>query len=298
MIYDPTLETLIADQRQVLADLGDAMPKASATPPLPAENWVLPGSHKLTLRIIRPVDTPTAVMLHIHGGGFTVGTPAMSDHSNSELARALGIATVSVDYRLAPQAPHPAALDDCEAASLWLLESSRERFCCERVLIGGESVGATLAALTLLRLRDRHHVADRICGANLVVGCYDFSKTPSQRHSTEALFLSPTRLRATVAAAFPHLSPEALRDPQISPLYAPLNGLPPAILSVGTHDAVLDDSLFMAMRWRAAGNVATLEVYPEGTHSFLRIPSKMAIEGRRRIVKFLRECIGGEYDRK
>jgi acetyl esterase len=115
--------------------------------------------------------------------------------------------------------------------------------------------------------------------------------TPSQRRSTSTLFLSPERLRATVAAAFPGREPEALRDPQLSPLYADLRGLPPALFSIGTEDAVLDDSLFMAMRWRAAGNLAELAVYPEGPHLFLQLPTQMAVEGQRRIAAFLGRCI-------
>jgi len=243
------------------------------------------------VRVISPPGDVRAVMLHIHGGGFAFGTPAMADRDNSALARSAGIATVSVQYRLAPQNPHPAALDDCEAALLWLLGAAQERFGTQRILIGGESVGATLAVLALLRLRDRHQSEKLICGANLVVGCYDFSMTPSQRQSASTLFLSPERLRATVAAAFPGREPEALRDPQLSPLYADLRGLPPALFSIGTEDAVLDDSLFMAMRWRAAGNLAELAVYPEGPHLFLQLPTQMAVEGQGRIAAFLGRCI-------
>jgi len=295
MIFDPTLDALIADQRQVIAKFGGGPPKPGSVPALPAEDLVLPSPHRICVRIIRPATPARGVLLHIHGGGFTGGSASAGDESNSEYVRSLGIATISVDYRLAPQHRHPAALDDCETAALWLLAAGSEQFGTDRFLIGGDSVGASLAVLTLLRLRDRHPGANKFCGANLTVGCYDFSMTPSQRQSTDELFLSPARLRATSAAAFPDLSPEALRDPQISALYAQLKGLPPAIFSIGTHDAVLDDSLFMAARWQAAGNVAKLEVYPEGPHLFFRLPSAMATEARRRIVQFLSGCIRGDF---
>jgi acetyl esterase len=293
VIYDLTLEPLIAEQRAAQAALAGGPPPAPAFI-LPAEEFALPGAPALKVRIIRPPGTIRGAMLHIHAGGFTFGTPAMADGGNSELARATGLVMVSVDYRLAPEHPHPAALEDCERAALWLLSMAKAQFGIERLLIGGESIGASLAVLTLLRLRDRHDAARRFCGAQLALGNYDFSGTPSQRHSTPALFLSPERLRATVTAAFPGRDPEALRDPAISPLYASLAGLPPAIFSVGTHDAVLDDSLYMARRWQAAGNRAELQVYPEGTHQFLLLRTAMASEARRRIAAFVSACLEPE----
>lgn len=257
---------------------------------LPPVDVRLPERPALGVRVIRPRARPHAAMLHIHGGGFAFGNAAMEDENNSALASALGIATVSVDYRLAPAHPHPAALEDCEAAALWLMTTGAAQLGTTKLLIGGESVGAGLSVLTLLRLRDRHDAARHYRGASLVAGGYDFSKTPSQRASTEALFLSPARLDATVAAAFPGRDAEALRDPGISALYANLRGLPPAIFSVGTSDAVLDDSLFMAARWRAAGNRTQLEVYEQATHLFLREPTAIAAEARRRIGAFLESC--------
>jgi acetyl esterase len=94
-----------------------------------------------------------------------------------------------------------------------------------------------------------------------------------------------------VHAEFPGVAGEALRDPSISSLYADLSGLPPAIFSVGTNDSVLDDSLFMAARWEAAGNRAELQVYPEGTHLFMAYPTQMAAESRRRKAAFLASCL-------
>jgi acetyl esterase len=291
-LYDPTLDTLVEEQRRVIA----ALPPGPPPPPpagalLPGVDQALPGRSDLKVRILRP-EKVRGVMLHVHGGGFTVGTPAMFDGGNSQLARAAGVAVVSVDYRLAPAHTHPAAVDDCEAAALWLLAESRALFGTERVLIGGDSVGATLAALTLLRLRDRHDAARRVRAAHLVVGNYDFSMTPSQRQSTDALFLSPARQRDTRRAAFPGLDGEQLRDRSISPLYADLKGLPPAIFSVGTQDSVLDDTLFMAARWAAAGNVTELEVYPQAPHLFMMLPTRMAAEALRRAVAFIDRHLG------
>ena len=291
-LYDPTLDDLVDEQRRVIAALPPGPP-----PPMPRETLlpavdrVLPGQPDVGVRILRP-EKVRGVLLHIHGGGFRLGSAAMSDGGNSRLARAAGVAVVSVDYRLAPAYTHPAAVDDCETAALWLLAESRALFGTDRVLIGGESVGATLAVLTLLRLRDRHDAARRIGAANLFVGGYDFSMTPSQRLATDALFLSPARLRDTRLVAFPGLDGEQLRDASISPLYADLQGMPPAIFSVGTQDSLLDDTLFMASRWCAAGNVTALEVYPEAPHLFMMLPTRMAAEALRRAVAFLDRQLG------
>lgn len=264
--------------------LHDPAPLPADTP-LPATEEPLSGSAERRLRVLDPGKV-RGVLLHFHAGGLTMGAPAMADASNSLLARTCGIATASLDYRLAPQHPHPRAVDDGEAAALWLLRHAPARFGTDRLLIGGDSAGAWLAAQTLLRLRERHGVADRFRAAYFAVGCFDMSMTPSQRASTAAMFLSPARLKGTRTAAFPGLDGELLRDPSISPLYAPLGGLPPAIFSVGTDDAVLDDSLFMAARWQAAGNVAELQVYPEATHLFMSLPTPMAAEAWRRVAAF------------
>ena len=108
---------------------------------------------------------------------------------NRELADALQIAVVSVDYRLAPEHPWPAAPDDCEAAARWLVEHADARFGSSRLAIGGSSAGATLALATLLRLRDRGAV-DGFAGAALQFGTYDLSgQTPAGRRIADEFFI-------------------------------------------------------------------------------------------------------------
>ena len=292
MFHDPTLDDLIPEQRRVVAALGQGGPPAPpASSLLPASNQTIPGKPRRQIRVIRPPGEVRGVMLHMHGGGFVFGTAQMADGMNSYLAREAGIVSVSVDYRLAPANPHPAALEDCVHTALWLVEGARALFGSERLLIGGDSAGATLAVLALLALRDNHDAAKKFCGAAFNSGIYDFGQTPSQRQSTDGMFLSPARLRAMPESAFPGVTGEALREPQYSPLYARLHGLPPAIFSVGAHDSVLDDSLFMAQRWSAAGNSADLEVYPEAPHIFMNLPTAMAAEARWRMSRFLAACL-------
>jgi len=226
----------------------------------------------LRLRTFVP-DQVDAVFLHIHGGGFVTGSPEMTDLLHEILSKELNLAFVSVDYRLAPEHPYPAGPDDCEAAALWLLEHAEREFGSARLLIGGESAGAHLAACTLLRLRDRDAV-DRFCGANLVFGIYDLGRTPSQRVDTEHPDLLTVEQIQYFAELFtPDMSPEDRRDPGVSPLYADLRGLPPALFTVGADDHLVDDTLFLAARWELAGNHTELVVYPEGPHGCIGMPS-------------------------
>jgi acetyl esterase len=221
-----------------------------------------------------PSPGPRAVYLDIHGGGFFMGSARMDDRANAALAASARVATVSVEYRLAPEHPFPAAVDDCEAAALWLIEHAKREFGTDRLLLGGASAGASLAVSTLLRLRDRHRAAHAFAGANLVFGVYDLAGTPSQRRagvpSYRDLYL-------------PGLDAEQRRHPDVSPLHADLAGLPPALFTVGMADPLLDDSLFLALRWQVAGNEAELALYPESVHGFTLFPTAMARAANERI---------------
>jgi acetyl esterase len=245
----------------------------------------------LRLRTFVP-DQVDAVFLHIHGGGFVTGSPEMTDLLHEILSKELNLAFVSVDYRLAPEHPYPAGPDDCEAAALWLIEHAEREFGSPRLLIGGESAGAHLAACTLLRLRDRDAV-DRFCAANLVFGIYDLGRTPSQRGVSE----SPDLLTAEQIQYFadlftPDMPAEERRDPDVSPLYADLNGLPPALFTVGADDHLVDDTLFLAARWELAGNHTELVVYPEGPHGCIGMPSVLE-RWFPQLTEFLRRAISG-----
>lgn len=250
---------------------------------LPVEEMSIPGpAGPIPARVIRP-DEVRAVLLDIHGGAWMIGSPRMDDVENDELARECGVATVSIDYRMAPEHRLTDCIADCEAAALWLIDHAGPDFGTDRLLIGGGSAGAHLAALTLLRLRDRHQAAGRFLGANLVFGCYDVSGTPSSRlRRAESWVLRPALFDAVHEYVMERRDPETLRDPAISPLYANLAGLVPALFSVGALDPLLDDSLFMAARWEIAGNAAELAVYPESEHGFTGFPTGMARAARAR----------------
>ncbi|HMD45216.1 MAG TPA: alpha/beta hydrolase [Acidimicrobiales bacterium] len=244
----------------------------------------------IRIRVL-PAEEPQGVLFHIHGGAWMTGSPEAMDVLHEVIVDACNVAVVSVDYRLAPEHPYPAGPDDCEAAAGWLLEHGADEFGSDRLLIGGESAGAHLAAVTLLRMRDRHGAADRFLGANLVFGAYDLSRTPSQRGV--GLVAGTDILDGTgfpLDLFLPGLSAEERRDPDVSPLYADLGGLPPALFSVGTNDHLLDDTLFMAARWEVAGNRSQLLVYPETPHGCIALPS-VAAHFFPRLFSFFADCL-------
>ncbi|CEJ15448.1 Acetyl esterase [bacterium YEK0313] len=253
-----------------------------------AEAIEIDGKHgPITLRVIAP-SRPKGVYLHLHGGGWTVGTADMHDMALERLVDRTGVACISVDYRLAPEHPYPQGPDDCESAALWLVREAKRRFGTDRLVIGGESAGAHLSAVTLLRLRDRHGLTP-FRGANLHAGCYDLALTPSaRRFGAEKLILNTRDIEMFVRHFLLHGGD--VRSPDISPLHADLKGMPPALFTVGTRDALVDDSLFMAARWASAGNSASLEVYPAGCHVFIGFPGSNTDKCLARIDRFVAEA--------
>ncbi|HVC61647.1 MAG TPA: alpha/beta hydrolase [Acetobacteraceae bacterium] len=241
--------------------------------------------NEIVLRIVAP-DTPRGVYLHIHGGGWVLGASDLQDPMLERIADNTGLAVVSVEYRLAPEHPYPAGPDDCESAALWLTRHAKAEFGTDALTIGGESAGGHLAAVTLLRLRDRHGYTG-FRGANLVYGAYDMAMTPSQRaFGNERLVLRTIDI-VQFANAFLPAAPDR-RDPDISPLYARLHSMPSALFTVGTSDALLDDTLFMHGRWIAAGNHAELAIYPGGAHGFTLFPNRLADQAAAAMDAFLR----------
>ena len=246
----------------------------------------------LRLREFRP-EQIEGVMLHIHGGGWVSGEPEMTDLLNEALSERLKIAIVSVDYRLAPEHPYPAGPDDCERAALWLVEKAAEEYGTDRLLIGGESAGAHLAAVTLLRLRDRHDLAGRFRGANLVFGAYDLSAPPSATGvglEPGSDLLDPEGMLFMVEQFVPRTTAHERRAPDISPLFADLSGMPRALFTVGTADHLVDDTLFFASRWVLAGNEADLLVYPDAPHGCIGVPTVMN-HWWPRLQEFLADCL-------
>lgn len=253
-----------------------------------ARTIVIPGrdGNEIALRVIPPNDPPRGIYLHIHGGGWVLGSAEAQDPMLERTADASGLVCVSVEYRMAPEDPYPAGPDDCEFAAAWLVKNGKAEFGTDVLTIGGESAGAHLAAVTLVRMRERYGYAG-FRGANLVYGPFDLSMTPSQiAFGNTRLVLRTLDMQWFYNAFLPTTTDR--RQPDISPLYANLRGLCPALFSVGTKDALLDDTLFMHARWVAAANEAELVIYPGAAHGFTLFPNRQADEQLASATAFLR----------
>jgi acetyl esterase/lipase len=245
---------------------------------------------KIPLRVVSP-EKPRGVYLHIHGGGHVLGAADQQDRLLELIADEARLTAISVEYRLAPENPYPAGPDDCEAAALWVNANIGD-FGGGALTIGGESAGAHLSAMTILRLRDKHGLTP-FRAANLVFGVFDLGMTPSARaFGDERLVLRTIDIVKFSEAFLPGKTEVEKRSPELSPLYADLRGLCPALFTIGTRDALLDDSLFMHSRWVAAGNRGELDIYPGGAHGFIAFPTPQTFASLKKQTEFLNAALG------
>lgn len=255
------------------------------------EDRSIPGpAGDIPVRVFIP-QRARGAYLHIHGGGWVLGSHEFGDPALRRIANEAGVAVVSVGYRLAPEHPYPAGLDDCVAAAGWLARHAAELGVEEpaSLAIGGESAGANLAAATLLSRRD--HMEQPFRAAVLTYGVFSaIYDLPSMKamYDRELVLSGPIMEYFSRAYA----GGRDLRHPYISPLFADLKGMPPAIFSVGTLDHLYSDTLLMADAWTKAGNEAFVYEYLDGPHGFNNMPLKIAEEANARIIAFLRDRVG------
>jgi len=239
-------------------------------------------------RVLRSSD-PTGVYMFCHPGGFVFGSADEHDAALERIARSTGMTALSVDYRLAPEHPYPAGLDDCEHVARWLLDHGAGQFGSDRLVVGGCSAGANLALCTMLRLREADGFR-RIAGACLLYGNYDLTMTPSQRNADPERFLISTASLEWLYGQY--VATDISRgDPDVSPLYADLSGLPATLLMVGTNDSLLDDTLFLACRLLRVQNHCALHLIPGGEHVFDVLDTPASREAVARMDAFLAWCV-------
>lgn len=204
------------------------------------------------------------------------GTASGQDKYLQTLASALSLTAVSVDYRLAPEHPFPASQHDATDAALFALSPEGEAKLGGQIrLPAGESAGAYLAVWTVISLRDDHgiNVKEKLAGLLCSYGIYDLSYTPSLLHHERNIIVGRESMVRLVDAAFPRGAVPDRKAPTVSPLYADLKSLLPALFLCGTADSVVDDSVFLGTRWNLAGSRAEVTLVPGGFHAFSLTPT-------------------------
>ena len=232
-------------------------------------------------RLYRPAEATGGALLFMHGGGWALGSVDTHDGLCRELAAGSGATVLSVDYRLAPEEPYPAALDDCDTAYYWLrLASDDLGIDFDRVALAGDSAGGALAAGLALRLRDRDEPPARL--QVLLYPCLD----PALDTASATEFADGFRLtRANMRWFWRSYLGGATADGESAPaLASDLAGLPPALVVTASHDVLRDEGEAYAGRLRDAG-VETESLRVEGTlHGFLRFAEWPAARETRAVI--------------
>ncbi len=250
------------------------------------------GAVPARLYVPRNAGTRSPGLLYLHGGGFVIGSPDTHDRLTRELAEGIGARVLSLHYGLAPEDPYPAGLADCVDAARWTAaHADALGIDPSRLVIGGDSAGANLAAATILRLRDEE-AAVRFRAALLLYGRFTHEETASIRDwGTRDLVLSKQVMdwfRGHYVGG--HGDP---RDPYLNPLAGDLQGFPPPILMVGTLDPLLDDSRLFAGALEKAGVPAELHVYEDGLHAFMQFAAlDMCGDAIAKVCAFARQSCG------
>lgn len=223
-------------------------------------------------------------LLYLHGGAWFMGSTNTHRAFVSHLTHASGVRALSINYRLAPENPFPAGLEDCIAAYDWLMQVGGSS---DKIVIAGDSAGGNLALALLIALRD--------AGTPLPAGAVAISPATDLAFTGESvrtrLHLDPIFSRGgTNSIIQDYINNHDPREPLISPLYADLHGLPPIQIHVGDHEILLDDAVRFSERARAAGVDANTIIWPEMFHVF-PIFTPLLPEARRavdQIASFIR----------
>ena len=204
----------------------------------------------------------TGTIFHIHGGGFALGSAEGSVGLASELARRTGMRAVSVDYRLAPEHPYPAALQDVTTAYRALVEQADD---AEPIVVSGESAGGNLAIELLIA--DKAEGLAMPAAALLLSPMTDLTVTANS-YATKAHADPAVTAHAIRTRVADYLADTDPADPLVSPIFADLSGLPPLLIQAGSHEVLLDDAAHLAAKAAADDVAVTLDITPGVPHVF------------------------------
>ena len=265
-----------------------AIPFFNANPPAVGgiESGVEIGND-VRAEILAPSGTPPfPVLIYLHGGGWSIGSPATHHKVARQLCAGAGALVVNVDYRLAPEHPFPTPLDDCVAAVRWT-RSNIARFGGDpsRLAIGGDSAGGNLSAAAINDLRNeiQFRAALLIYGAFDVLGCRrDYDKWAPEEDPVLPKHSMDLMLGAYLSGGASN------DDPRVSPIKADLRHFPPACLLCGTWDPLIGDSRALHAKLKALGRESTLHEYDGMPHAFVQLPCTDADAAIATACEFLR----------
>ena len=252
------------------------IPFANANPPAVArvEPGVAIGDGVRADVLVPPGTPPFPVLIYLHGGGWSIGSPASHHKLACQLCAGAGVLVVNVDYRLAPEHPFPAPLDDCVAAARWT-RANIGRFGGDatRLAVGGDSAGGNLSAAVINDLRGE--IAFRgallIYGAFDVLGCRrDYVKWAPEEDPVLDKHAMDLMLNAYFSGGASN------DDPRVSPIKADLRQFPPACLLCGTWDPLLGDSRALHAKLQSLGRESVLHEYEGMPHAFVQLPCSEA----------------------
>jgi monoterpene epsilon-lactone hydrolase len=239
------------------------------------------------LRVSAPNARPDRFILYFHGGGYVMGSVATHVELMGRLSRACSATVYGVDYRLAPEAPHPAAVEDGLCAFRWLVAHGAAP---ERIMIGGDSAGGGLTLATLLSLKSTSDPMP--AGAILFSPWTDLACTGESMSTRAGKDPMITDRGVVLEMAKTYTAGHDLDAPLVSPLYADLTALPPLLIQAGDAELLLDDSTRLAERAEKAGTPVRLTVWDEAYHVFQANPylpeTREAID---QVAAFFREQI-------
>jgi len=266
----PELQTLIAAKRadpyapeKSIAELR-AESDARASEPLPegATHAAVDADGISAEWIEAPGAARERVFLFIHGGGYYRGSVASTRATAARISAATGASVLSTSYRLAPENPFPAAIDDVHCAYRWLLTQGADP---ARLVVGGISAGGGLTLSLLLKLKDSGDPLP--AGAVPMSAWTDMTQTAETMHSKAAEDPSISKIYLDRMSAY-YLDGADPKTPLASPLFGDLSGLPPLLIQVGTAETLLDDSRRFAERAEAAGVEVTYEPWQDMIHGW------------------------------
>lgn len=237
--------------------------------------------------IAAPGAAEDAVVYYLHGGGYTIGSINSHRSLISRISRAAGARAFAIDYRLAPEHPFPAGLEDALTGYRWLMAQGVEP---SRMVIAGDSAGGGLTLATLLSLRD---AGDPLPAAAVLISPWTDMTHSGESIKTRAELDPMIKADEAGTVSDAYLDGHDPKDPLVSPVFADLSGLPPMLIQVGDYEVLLDDSTRVAERAKAAGVDVTIEVWDEMIHVWHFFAS-MLPEGQQaidRIGEYVRERV-------